>query len=94
LSDATTKQDIVELGYGLAEVKRLRPIAFNWIARPNPHKSLGLVGQEVRGIINEVVYEDDGQVSISYVGLIPVLINAIKDLDRKIEVLLPAKEGA
>ena len=87
LSDATTKQDIASLEYGLTEVKKLRPIAFNWIDRPNPHKSLGLVGQEVQEVIKEVVYEDDGQLSISYLNLIPVLINAIKDLDRKIDAL-------
>lgn len=94
LSDATTKRDIASLEYGLAEVKRLRSIAFNWIDRPNPHKSLGLIGQEVREIVPEVVYEDDGQISISYLSLIPVLINAIKELDKKIVALLPAEEGA
>lgn len=87
LSDATTKQDIASLEYGLAEVKKLRPIAFNWINRPNPHKTLGLVGQEVQEVIKEVAYEDDGKVSISYLCLVPVLINAIKELDRKIEAL-------
>lgn len=92
LSDARTKQDVTDLEYGLNEIKKLRPIAFNWIHKANPHKSLGLVGQEVKDVIHEVVYEDDGELSISYLNLVPVLINAIRDLDRKIESL--AAQGA
>jgi hypothetical protein len=91
-SDASKKRDIEPLHYGLAEVKQLRPISFNWISIPNQHKSVGLVAQEVREVIKEVVYEDEGLLSISYQNLVAVLINAIKELDRKVEALSSLKE--
>jgi hypothetical protein len=89
-SDQRAKTDIEDLSYGLEEIKRLRPVSFNWKAVPNPHKSLGLIAQQVEPILNEIVYKDANdptghQLSLSYLGLIPVLINAIKELDARIE---------
>jgi hypothetical protein len=88
-SDLCMKEDIEELHYGLQQVKKLRPIMFNWKTISNPHKSLGLIAQEVAPVIQEVVYMNnnaggDGSLSIAYTNLIPVLINAIKQLDSKI----------
>jgi len=89
-SDQRAKQDIEDLTYGLEALKNLRPVSFNWKAIPNQHKSLGLIGQEVKSVISEVVYSDEQgssnpELSISYTSLIPVLINAVKELDAKIE---------
>lgn len=88
-SDRNAKKDIEDLQYGLVALRNLRPVSFNWKELYNPHKSLGLIAQEVQEIISEIVYEDDsdarkGALSISYISLIPVLINAIKELDAKI----------
>lgn len=91
-SDINAKKDIEELRYGLEEVKKLRPVSFNWKTLVNSHKSLGLIAQDVKSIIDEVVYADDspegkGALSIGYINLIPVLINAIKELDAKVKQL-------
>ncbi|MEH6875694.1 MAG: tail fiber domain-containing protein [Candidatus Competibacter sp.] len=91
-SDINAKKDIEELRYGLEEVKKLRPVSFNWKTLANSHKSLGLIAQDVKSVIDEVVYADDspegkGALSIGYINLIPVLINAIKELDAKIKQL-------
>jgi hypothetical protein len=88
-SDRNAKKDIEDLHYGLAAVRKLRPVSFNWNEIYNPHKSLGLIAQEVRDVITEVIYEDDsdvrkGALGVSYINLIPVLINAIKELDAQI----------
>lgn len=88
-SDRNAKKDIEDLHYGLAAVRKLRPVSFNWKEIYNPHKSLGLIAQEVRDVITEVIYEDDsdarkGALGVSYINLIPVLINAIKELDAQI----------
>ncbi|MBL8473302.1 MAG: tail fiber domain-containing protein [Rhodocyclaceae bacterium] len=88
-SDEKGKKDIEDLQYGLEDVKKLRPVSFNWKELANPHKCLGLIAQDVKSVINEVVYADDssegkGNLSVGYINLIPVLINAIKELDAKL----------
>lgn len=91
ISDKRMKQDIRPLNCGLQEIKKLSPVSFNWKDAPNQHKSFGLIAQEVELVINEVVYRDeqdttdDPMLSIIYLHLIPVLINAIQELDIKIE---------
>ncbi len=64
-SDRTTKENIVDLNYGLAEVMKLRPVAFNWIGSPDPKKKLGLIAQEVLPIMEEVVKTYDYEPIIS-----------------------------
>ncbi|MCP4996286.1 MAG: tail fiber domain-containing protein [Gammaproteobacteria bacterium] len=85
LSDVRSKKDIQNLEYGLEEVKKLRPVSFNWRKIHNEHESIGLIGHEVQAVIDKVVYDDNGELSISYVNIIPILINAIKELDDKFE---------
>ena len=72
-------------------MKKLRPVSFNWRKIANPHESIGLIAQEVQRVIREVVYTDDEHLSISYIDLIAVLINAVKELDAKMEAVLAAQ---
>lgn len=51
-------------------------------------QELGLLAQEVQKIFPELVHEgEDGLLSISYIGLIPVIIEALKEQNEQIEVL-------
>jgi len=51
-------------------------------------KHYGLLAQELQAIYPDLVYEDaQGYLSIDYIGLIPVLIGAIKDLKGQVEEL-------
>lgn len=89
-SDERSKIDIEPLRYGLKEIKNLNPVSYNWKSMENPQRSIGLIAQAVKPVIKEVVSEtlanpDGHNWGISYVGLIPVLINAIKELDQKLE---------
>jgi len=70
------------LSYGLNEVLKLQPKAYNWKNREQNNKSLGLIAQDVQKIISEIVTAQDDEtktLGISYIELIPVLINAIKE---------------
>jgi len=81
-SDRRLKKDIEDLQYGLTEILQLQPKAYNWKNRDQNYKSLGLIAQEVQPIIKEIVSEKDNKektLGISYVELIPILINAIKE---------------
>ena len=84
-SDLRLKKNIHELPYGLTEVLRLNPVAYNWKDNTGGNK-IGLIAQEVRKVIPEVVLGDEAKenLGMNYAEMVPVLINAIKDLKQEI----------
>lgn len=87
-SDKRLKRDIADLPYGLSDVLELEPKSYFWKERDEGKRSIGLVAQDVQPIIAEIVRvgEDEQQtLSLNYTGLIPVLINAIKEQQAIIE---------
>lgn len=92
VSDARLKENIEDLPYGLDEVLQLRPVTYNWRNKPEQEKkSLGLLAQEIDPILSEVVSgfdtEEGRKMAVHYEGLVPVLINAIKELNARIDHL-------
>lgn len=85
-SDIRMKKNIHELPYGLAEVLQLRPVGYNWKDNSGSNK-IGLIAQEVRKVIPEVVVGDEAKenLGMNYAELVPVLINAIKELKTDLE---------
>lgn len=54
----------------------------------NPEQRYGLIAQQVKEIYPELVKTDNnGMMYVDYVGLIPVLINAVNELNSKVETL-------
>ena len=93
-SDARLKTNIQELPYGLNELMLLRPVAYNWKDQLSTRK-VGLIAQEVRRIIPEVVTgnEKSESLGMNYAELVPVLINAIKELKEEVDALRRKLEG-
>ena len=89
LSDERNKTNVEDLGPGLDEVTRLRPVSFEWAEGENPTKTYGLLAQEVREVLPEVVEEDPdgGELGVAYAELVPVLIKAVKQLSARVEQL-------
>jgi hypothetical protein len=98
-SDASLKENIQNLPYGLNEVMKLRPVSFTWKDNNDGHKRIGLIAQEVKSVIPEVVRdwesrkdEKTGQITttpsaklgLQYNAIIPVLIKAIQDQQQEI----------
>jgi hypothetical protein len=89
-SDERLKRNISTLNYGLWEVQKLNPVSFQWIDtdKMGSERDIGLIAQEVQQVVPEVVGENyDGTLSLDYEKLVPVLINAIKELKNEIEEL-------
>ena len=88
-SDARDKHDIEDLDRGLEEVTRLRPVSFQWKQRGNATRTYGLIAQEVREVLPEVVdaSADDSKLSVAYPELVPILINAVKELSARVATL-------
>lgn len=85
-SDVRLKKNIRPLSYGLTEVMKLRPVGYNWLDITNTSNKIGLIAQEVKAIIPEVVVGDEQKekLGMNYAEMVPVLINAIKELNKEI----------
>lgn len=86
-SDVRLKKNILPLTYGLNEIMRLEPVSYNWKDNTGGNK-IGLIAQEVRKIIPQVVVGDESKenIGMNYAELVPVLINAVKELKTELDV--------
>ena len=50
-------------------------------------KSMGVIAQDVEKVFPELVHGSDGSKSLQYSGLIGALVESVKELTTKIEVL-------
>ena len=87
VSDIRKKKNIQPLTYGLAEIMSINPIRFDFIADENETSDrLGFSAQEVKDIVKEAVCgTDETGYFLSPTELIPVLVNAIKQLQLQID---------
>ncbi len=88
-SDARLKTNILPLAYGLSEVMKLSPVSYNWRSEPGSGNKIGLIAQEVKKLVPEVVIGDETKetLGMNYAELVPVLINAIKELKGQVDDL-------
>jgi hypothetical protein len=93
-SDLRLKTDLQGIDDALGKVLRLRGVSFRWRRDENPDRGLpegrhyGLVAQEVETVLPEVVGNGpDGEKALAYSELIPVLVEAVKELKAENEVL-------
>ncbi|MFA6058718.1 MAG: tail fiber domain-containing protein [Taibaiella sp.] len=92
-SDRRLKKDIEPLSLSLDKVQALKGVTYHWNGKNN-HDSTrlqyGLIAQEVEKIFPDLVTtESNGYKSVNYIGLVPVLIEAVKELKQQ----MVAKEG-
>jgi hypothetical protein len=71
------------------KIGKLKGYHYNWIAEDKDDTiQTGLIAQEVQALFPELVSTDeDGYLSVNYIGLIPHLIEAVKDLQRENDTL-------
>jgi hypothetical protein len=74
--------NISDLHYGLNDLLRLRPVQFIW--KVNGKADIGLIAQEVKEVIPEIVYGEEGKMSLSYGQLTAVLTKAIQEQQKEI----------
>jgi hypothetical protein len=93
-SDIQWKKDITNILDPIDKVMRLQGVYFNWRSEDYPEMKfdekthLGFIAQDVEKVIPEVVRTDqNGFKNIEYTNLIPLLLEAIKDQQKKIEEL-------
>jgi uncharacterized Zn ribbon protein len=85
-SDIRVKKNINDIDNALDKVLKLKGVTFERLS--DNKKSLGVIAQDVLSVIPEVVREEkDGYLSVAYGNIVGVLIEAIKELNAKIEFL-------
>ena len=83
LSDASLKENVEDIQNPIEIVKSLSGKEFTW--KTSGRKSAGVIAQEIEQILPHLVQEDDAGIkSVNYLGVIAYLIEAIKELDSKI----------
>jgi trimeric autotransporter adhesin len=82
-SDARLKSNIISLGSTLS--KLLLIDGKTYTMNKDGDKKIGVLAQDIQKVFPELVSEDDNQMlAVNYQGLVPVLINAIKEQEDKI----------
>ena len=88
-SDARLKSNIVSLGATLSKLLLIDGKTYTMKSNEAIEK-IGLLAQEVQKAFPELVKQagdDEGTLSVNYQGMIPVLINAIKEQQKQIDEL-------
>jgi hypothetical protein len=83
-SDERLKKNIETIENALGTIQNLRGVRFNWKESGRP--SLGVIAQELEEVIPELVSGDENK-TVTYNGLIAVVIEALKELKERVEVL-------
>ncbi len=93
-SDKRDKTDISPLSYGLAEILKLQPVSYRWKAYPLEGVKLGLIAQDLRTVLPEVVVDQEwvvdeesgelrsqpaARLGVTYSDLIPVLVQGMQE---------------
>ena len=88
-SDGRLKSNIISLGSTLAKLLMIDGKSYTMKSNESESK-IGLLAQDVQKAFPELVKttnDSDKTLSVNYQGLIPVLINAIKDQQKQIKEL-------
>lgn len=92
LSDSVT----IESGSTLSKLVALKPVVYNWtVENDGDDKHAGFIAQQVEQIFPDLVATDaiTGKKSLNYLGFSPYIIQAIKDLNIKVEDLKSLDQG-
>ncbi|MCO6360500.1 tail fiber domain-containing protein [Roseivirga pacifica] len=91
-SDKRFKQNIEVITNPIDAIKLINGVRYDWRIDEFPNrrfktgKNIGFIAQEVQAVFPELVSESsDGYLSVSYSGMTPILVEAVKDQQETIE---------
>jgi hypothetical protein len=88
VSDKNKKKDFEPSILGLNEIVNLKPTLYRMINDSNNSKKhLGFIAQEVKDYIPQAYVQSEDFIGLNYNSIIPVLVNAIKELKQEIDTL-------
>ncbi len=86
-SDIRLKSNIVKISNPLQTIKKLEGVQFTW--NKNGKLDYGMIAQQVEKVIPQMVSQKNSTEykQISYIKLIPFLLESIKILNKRIQIL-------
>jgi hypothetical protein len=92
ISDSRLKEDVADLALGLDFIGQIQPRTFSW--KSDGSKAAGFIAQEAAAVVESydaqyLGFVDDSNeyMGVAASALIPVLVNAVKELKAEIEEL-------
>ena len=86
-SDARLKANIISLGSTLSKLLQIDGKSYTMKKDESEKQKIGLLAQDIEKVFPELVSESHGIKSVNYQGLVPVLINALKEQQSEIDEL-------
>jgi flagellar biosynthesis chaperone FliJ len=90
LSDSRLKKNQKSIEDSLHKIKKMSAVSYEWKddSKTGQKKDIGLIAQEVQPVFPEIVSQrKDGFLAIKYEKIIPILVEAIKQKQQKINKL-------
>ena len=91
-SDARLKSNIISLGSTLSKLLQIDGKSYTMKKDESEKQKIGLLAQDIEKVFPELVSESNGIKSVNYQGLVPVLINALKEQQTEIDRLKTQEE--
>ena len=87
VSDERYKKNISTLTNAGTLLKQIRGVRFDWLR--DGSSDIGVIAQEVYKVMPEAIVSSigSGMLTVAYTKIIPLLIETIKDLEKRVEVL-------
>jgi len=82
------KENIVDIENPIDTIMNLRGVTFDW--KQDGKKDIGFIAEEVNEVMPEIVFKDDSSTGVSsmdYQKMVPLLLEAIKAQQNKIDLL-------
>jgi hypothetical protein len=90
-SDRRLKHDIKTYQNGLGQILKLRGVEFTW--NKDDQQDIGFIAQEVEKVEPRLVTKDQsGFKAVKYGNIIAIIVEAIKELDQKLKMLIRSDE--
>ncbi len=88
-SDVSLKKNIETIIASLEKVNNLRGVTYKWIdeEKGGSQTNIGFIAQEVEIAVPELTFEKDGIKGVKYQDTVALLVEAVKELTRRIEIL-------
>jgi len=91
-SDIRLKDNIKKIDKALNKVNSIQGIEFDWVEKEEVHGNsghdIGVIAQEIEKVLPDVVTtRDNGYKAVKYEKIVPLLIEAIKDLSKQVDGL-------
>lgn len=86
-SDQQLKSNIIKISNAIQTIKQINGVQFSW--KRDDKLDYGMIAQQVQKVIPQMVSlnSSTGYKQISYIKLIPFLLESIKELNKRIETL-------